>query len=356
MPEKQTLVLERTAIVTHFEILGILFGLHAQKASWPGFECGINQAEYEDIETLIQEAKKLNGWFTDDQVRHAMQSWARELTRANLESWTERYPFAEKSNKAVGLIMAGNIPLVGFHDMLAVLMSGHNVLLRPSSDDHVLIRMVVAILEKLDDRYSQRISWAEGKMTDFDAIIATGSNNTARYFEYYFSKVPHIIRKNRNAIAILNGSESEEELELLGQDIFQYFGLGCRNVSKIYVPSDFDLDRFFKAVYKQHEIIQHNKYANNYDYHKSIYLLNGDNILENGFMLLKETKDLASPVATVGYERYENEELLRKNLDQRSEEIQCIVSLKDVPFGQAQYPSLSDYADGVDTMSFLSGL
>ena len=356
MPESQTLPLRRTALISHFEILGKLFDLHSQKAAWPGFECGINEAEYEDMQVLIQEAEKHNGWFTDEQVRHAMQSWSKALTRDTLEAWAESYPYAERSDKLVGVIMAGNIPMVGLHDMLSVLMSGHRVLLRPSSDDHVLMRMVAAILDKLDEGYKTRISWAEGKMTDFDAVIATGSNNTARYFEYYFSKVPHIIRKNRNAIAILDGSESEEEIEALGQDIFQYFGLGCRNVSKIYVPMDFDLDRFFKGVFSQSEIIQHNKYANNYDYHKSIYLLNGDNILENGFMLLKETEALTSPVATVGYERYEDESQLRAILNEREDEIQCIVSKRDVPFGQAQYPSLSDYADGVDTMAFLGEL
>lgn len=308
------------------------------------------------METLILEAEKLNGWFTDEQTRHAMNSWSGELTRDKLQTWTEAYPYAEGSDKLVGLIMAGNIPMVGLHDLLSVLMSGHRVLLRPSSDDHILMRMVVAILEKLDEGYKTRISWAEGKMTDFDAVIATGSNNTSRYFEYYFSKVPNIIRKNRSAIAILDGTESEEMLEALGKDIFQYFGLGCRNVSKIYVPMNFDLDRFFKGIFSQSEIIQHNKYANNYDYHKSIYLLNGDNILENGFMLLKETEALSSPVATVGYERYEDGTELRAQLNERKDEIQCIVSRQDVPFGQAQYPSLSDYADGVDTMEFLAGL
>ncbi len=348
--------MERQEIISHFEILGNLFRLKARKATWPGFECGISQAEYEDMDVLIREAEKQNGWFTDDQVRLAMRNWSEELTRDKLTAWSQNYAYVSESNKVVGLIMAGNIPMVGLHDLLSVLISGHCVLLRPSSDDHVLMRMVVALLDKLSEGYKSRIVWAQGKMTDFDAVIATGSNNTARYFEYYFSKIPHIIRKNRNAVAIITGSESEEELEALGHDIFQFFGLGCRNVSKIYVPEDFDLDRFFKGIFTQSDIIQHNKYANNYDYHKSIYLLNGDNILENGFMLLKETEALACPVATVGYERYADETVLRKALDQRKDEIQCIVSRKDVPFGETQKPSLSDYADGIDTMEFLASI
>ncbi|NNC83470.1 MAG: acyl-CoA reductase [Flavobacteriales bacterium] len=336
-------------------LLGRIFESIAAGHPWPGYEIGISKDEYEDIDRLIEEAERLNGWFTRQQVIFALASWAELLKEELLKSWSSHYPFAEES-KRVGLIMAGNIPMVGMHDLISVLLSGHHLILRPSSDDHVLIRMVVALLTTLDEAYHDIIQWADGKLKGHEAIIATGSDNTSRYFEYYFSQVPHIIRKNRNGIAILNGQETEAELKALGQDIFQYFGLGCRNVSKIYVPEGYDLDTFFGGIYPHHSIIEHNKYANNYDYYRSVFLLNEDNILDNGFLLLKRHEALASPMASLHYERYSDEDALRKSLSAQSDQIQCIVSRKDVPFGKAQSPALDDYADGVDTMQFLAEL
>ncbi|NNK80784.1 MAG: acyl-CoA reductase, partial [Flavobacteriales bacterium] len=254
---------------------------------------------------MIKEAEKLNPWFTEDQTHHALSSWSKELTHEQLSKWTDSYHYVDSDKKSVGVVMAGNIPLVGLHDLISVLLSGHNIIIRPSSDDHVLIRMVAAILSSLDNGYSERIRWADGKLKDFHAIIATGSNNTSRYFEHYFSKVPNVIRKNRNGIAILTGEEGENELSALGKDIFQYFGLGCRNVSKIYIPEDYDIDKFFGGIYSFNKIIEHNKYANNFDYYRSVFLLNADKILENGFLLLKESGDLASPMASLHYERYQ---------------------------------------------------
>ncbi len=348
--------MERERIIEHLSILGGIFKLLSEKKEWPGFDLGINQTEYEDMQTLIKKAEQLNPWFTEEQTLTALKAWAEELTVEKLSAWTDMYSYAANIEKKVGVIMAGNIPLVGLHDLISVLLSGHSIIIRPSSDDHILIRMVEAVLRSLDASYAERIHWADGKLKGFDAVIATGSNNTSRYFEHYFSKVPNIIRKNRNGIAILSGNESEEELKALGTDIFQYYGLGCRNVSKMYVPEGYDLNKFFEGIYGHHEVIHHNKYGNNFDYYRSVFLLNADDILENGFLLLKRSPDLASPMASLNYEEYKDITALRAKLKEQKDEIQCIVSQEDTAFGFSQNPSLIDYADGVDTMAFLNKL
>jgi hypothetical protein len=252
--------------------------------------------------------------------------------------------------------MAGNIPMVGFHDLLCVLISGHKALLKLSKDDNLLLPAVLKLWMKIYPEGKDRVAFTDGVLKDFDAVIATGSTNTSRYFESYFSKYPHIIRKGRNSVAVLDGSESEEELTLLGKDIFDYFGMGCRNVTKLYLPADFDLNRFFQAIYGFADIVNHNKYANNYDYHKSLWLLNQDPILDNGFVLLKEDKKIASPIGALYYERYNDMNQVMQELAEKSEEIQCIVGKNQVPFGNSQCPMLHDYADGVDTMKFLQDL
>ncbi len=312
---------------------------------------------YTELNEKIDAAIHYNGWFTRENVIFSLQQWSEALTRKNLDQWLERYDLSEIEPKTVGIIMAGNIPLVGFHDFLSVLLAGHKVVAKLSSNDKQLMPVIANFLTELDAEYKNRISFTENRLEDFNAVIATGSNNTARYFEYYFSKVPSIIRKNRNSVAILTGKETPEELEALGEDIFRYYGLGCRNVSKLYVPENYDFDDFFKAMYKWNPIINQAKFANNYDYNKAVYLMSEFKLLENGFLILKEDSGFSSPIATLFYETYENPEALRELLNNGSEKLQCIVkkdpATDEVGFGQTQKPQLWDYADNVDTMEFL---
>lgn len=254
--------------------------------------------------------------------------------------------------------MAGNIPLVGFHDFLSVLISGHQVLVKQSSNDKHLLPFLTKYLEYAHEEFKGTIHFTEQKLEGFDAVIATGSNNTARYFEYYFKGKPNIIRKNRNSVAVIQGNESETDFENLSEDVFRYFGLGCRSVSKLFVPKEFNFDNFFKGMYKQHQIINNQKYANNYDYNKAVYLMSEFDILENGFLMIKEDSSYASPIASVFYEYYNSKEELAQKLVKEQEQIQCIVAKgfheNEVDFGQTQHPQLWDYADGVNTLEFLS--
>ncbi len=255
--------------------------------------------------------------------------------------------------------MAGNIPLVGFHDFLSVLIAGHSVVVKQSSNDKHFLPLITKYLEHVEPSFKGAIAFTEEKLTDFDAAIATGSNNTARYFDYYFGKYPNIIRKNRNSITVVTGNETEAELKGLGEDVFRYFGLGCRSVSKLFVLKGYDFDQLFKAIFEYSDIINYKKYQNNYDYNKAVYLMSEFDLLENGFLMLKEDKSYSSPIASLFYEYYDDVDSLQEKLRQDEDDIQCIVSnaLENaVPFGQTQQPSLTDYADGVDTLEFLSEL
>lgn len=312
---------------------------------------------YEKMEIEIENAKHYNGWFTRENILFSLKQWSQALTRENIDKWLKPYDLSNKSSKTVGIIMAGNIPLVGFHDFISVLLSGHNVLVKQSSNDQRLLPVIADYLISLDASYKDHIIFTEGRMLNFDAVIATGSNNTARYFEYYFKDKPSIIRKNRNSIAVLTGKETTAELESLGNDIFRYFGLGCRNVSKLFVPENYDFDSFYKAMEPWHHLTNHAKYANNYDYNKAVYLMSEFKFLDNGFLVLKNSAEWSSPIATLFYESYKNEKLLKEFLSENKERIQCIVAsglFKDeVSFGQTQQPALWDYADNVDTLAFL---
>jgi len=255
--------------------------------------------------------------------------------------------------------MAGNIPLVGFHDFLSVLISGNSVLVKLASNDKHFLPLIAKYLEYVEPSFNSKITFTEEKLTNFDAAIATGSNNTARYFDYYFGKYPNIIRKNRNSVAVITGNETENELKGLGEDIFRYFGLGCRSVSKLFVPKNYDFDNLFKAIYEYHDIINYAKYQNNYDYNKAVYLMSEFKLLENGFLMLKEDQSYASPIASLFYEYYDDLNQLTEKLDTDTEQIQCVVSNSienAIPFGKTQQPSLTDYADGVDTLAFLAQL
>ncbi|RFZ85464.1 acyl-CoA reductase [Mucilaginibacter terrenus] len=316
----------------------------------------------DELMDIINSERYHNAWFTPESVLSAVQANGEMLNRADLETWLQRYPVQNHQPKNIGLILAGNIPLVGFHDVLCVLLSGNNTLIKASSQDARLIKYVLDLLVQIATHYQQQYSFVE-RLTDFDAIIATGSNNSSRYFDYYFGKVPNIIRKNRNSVAVLTGNESTEQLHALGRDIFDYFGLGCRNVSKLFVPEGYNFNHFFESIEVYNTIIHHHKYNNNYDYNKSIFLVNRDEHLDNGFLMLKQDDRLTSPLAVVFYETYSDVKALNDKLSGLSDQLQCIVtstplntSNQIVDFGESQHPKLWDYADGVDTMEFLTGL
>ena len=323
-----------------------------------------NDPYFDLLKEKIEQAVHYNGWFTLENVLFSLEQWSEALTKENLQKWLSNYDFGQVESRTVGIIMAGNIPLVGFHDFISVLVCGHKVLVKQSSNDKLLLPVIADYLKAIAPDWREKIEIlpdsADGasKMTDYDAIIATGSNNTARYFEYYFAKKPSIIRKNRNSVAVLTGEETPEELSALAEDIFRYYGLGCRNVSKIYVPKDYDFNAFFEAIYNWNSIINQAKYANNYDYNKAVYLMSQFQLLENGFLILKEDRSLSSPIATLFYERYEDLQAVKEELESRKEEIQCVVGKnvvgQEVSFGQTQQPHLWDYADNVDTLAFLT--
>lgn len=308
----------------------------------------------------IKIANEHNAWFTGDNVLFALESWSKQLEKDNLEAFVSSYDLGQGTQKNVAIVMAGNIPMVGFHDFLCVLLSGHRVMVKQSSNDKHLLPFLAKYLEYVEPSFKGMIVFTEEKINGFDAVIATGSNNTARYFEYYFKDKPSIIRKNRNSVAVLTGKESPEDFEKLADDIFQYFGLGCRSVSKLFVPNDYNFDDFFQGMYVKRDIISNQKYANNYDYNKAVYLMSEFDMLENGFLMIKEDESYGSPIATVFYEYYDNAVDLKIKLHQDQEHIQCIVSKNfienEVPFGETQHPKLTDFADGVDTLAFLSNL
>lgn len=337
----------------------------------------------EQLSALIESEQHYNAWFTPLNTLNAVKAIGRMLNREDIEHWLEMENVRGKmedgiiskseintssivpptsSIKTVGLILAGNIPLVGFHDVLCVLASGHHALIKASAQDARLIKHILNMLVEIAPEFAGSFSFVE-RLAGFDAVIATGSNNTSRYFEYYFGKVPNIIRKNRNSVALLTGSETKEQLFLLGHDIFDFFGLGCRNVSKLLVPSGYDFVPFFEAIEPHQPIINHHKYNNNYDYNKSIYLVNGDKHFDNGFLLVKEDERMASPLAVLYFEYYDDLAAAENRLSTLSENIQCVVANENlnisnqvVSFGKSQQPKLWDYADGVDTMAFLASI
>lgn len=303
-----------------------------------------------------------NNWFTTENATLALQNIANcFLSEAELTQWIANYPDLQKViPKKIGLIMAGNIPAVGFHDLFCVLISGHTAIVKCSSQDFVLINEIIKLLIDIKPDFSERIILTD-RMNDVDALIATGSNNSSRYFDYYFAKKPHIIRKNRTSLCILNGEETTEDFLNLGHDILTYFGLGCRNVSKIFVPQGYDFKKMLDSIEPLGDVILNHKYKNNYDYNKSIYLVNRNPFLDNGFLLLKPDEGTASPISVVFYETFENQQNLEQTIQSLNNTTQCIVSKGawfpgSIPFGQTQQPHLGDYADGVDTMQFLLSL
>lgn len=316
-----------------------------------------NDQFFDDFINLIKLSQSHNGWYTPEQVYFSIQSWASALTEESLSQWLSSYTINIENPKNIALILAGNIPLVGFHDFLSVLISGNSVLVKTSSNDQHLLPFLAKYIIAIEPKFADKITFVEGKLENFDAVIATGSNNTARYFEYYFKDKPSIIRKSRNSVAVLTGKETKEQLTALGEDIFRYFGLGCRNVSKLFVPKGYSFDAFFEAIFEYQDVIHYEKYANNYDYNKAVFLMSNFKLLDNGFLTLKEDKSHASPISSVFYEYFDNINELQTRLEEERDQIQCVVSTNlienSIDFGQTQHPKLSDYADNVDTISFL---
>ena len=322
----------------------------------------IQNLDTDDLKPLFSATRNENGWFTEDNVKLAVENIAKiYLSDKALEKFAQKYALSDNINpKKIGIVMAGNIPAVGFHDLLCVVLSGNIALLKLSSSDTASMMFLINKLYEFDPELKNIIIIAQ-RLNDADALITTGSDNTAKHFEYYFATKPRIIRRNRTSVAVLNGNESRAELADLGNDIFQYFGLGCRNVSKFYVPVGYTFDKFYESIEYWGTIQLHHKYNNNYDYNKSIYLVNRIPHLDNGFLLLKEDNALVSPISVCFYETYENDAHLEQLLAESAEKIQCTVSLDDrflnsFRFGEAQVPKLEDFADGIDTMEFLINL
>ncbi|MBM71997.1 MAG: acyl-CoA reductase [Crocinitomicaceae bacterium] len=328
-------------------------------------------------EDLLKSAEAHNGWFTKESVVMALQNHGKMLKEESVSNWLGKYGInsipLESPSKKLGLVTAGNLPLVGWHDMLCGLVSGFEVSVKASRDDQILPRAVVKKLEEISPELSGRITFIDGKLGDVDAVIATGSSNTTRYFEYYFSHIPHIFRSQRTGVAVLDGNETELELSGLGDDMFTHFGLGCRSTTKIFLPEGFDLDRCFAQWIKWGEIANHNKFANNYDYHKAIWLLNGEDLIENGFLIVKKDEGWVSPVGTIYIEFYNDLKKVVSKISDYSDGIQVVTSrsgfcefqesitnvspsINQDLLGSAQCPKISDYADGIDTVEFLKGL
>ena len=308
---------------------------------------------------IIKQAANNNRWFNTSSVEQALSGLIHLTDPVKMKTWLTGYDLKPSKQKIIGLIMAGNLPLVGFHDLICVLLSGHKAAIKLSSQDLFLMQWIIRKLCEIEPAFIDQIDVCE-QLKVMDAVIATGSNNTARYFDYYFGKYPHIIRKNRTSVAILNGKETDTELMKLGKDVFTYFGLGCRNVSKIWVPQDYHFLNLLDLWASFTKVADNFKYHNNYEYNKSIYLVNGVNYLDTGFLLLTESEALTSPISVLYYQQYQNLTEVDQYLTQNQDKIQCIVSSQSsrnfIPFGQTQVPDISDYADGIDVMRFLSTL
>lgn len=317
----------------------------------------------EFLEAIMKRAEFNNGWFTIKNQQMAIDAIANEfLAKEKLETWISHYTFDENQRtQTIGLILAGNIPLVGFQDVLCVFVAGHRCQIKLSDKDKFLLPYLIKLLEKFNPACAAYFNIVE-KLKDFDAIIATGSNNSARYFEAYFGKYPNIIRKNRNAVAVLKGTETAEDFVALGKDVFNYFGLGCRNVAKVYLPKGYEFTPLLEGLHEYKEIVLHSKYKNNFDYSYALMILNKVKFEANGCIIMTEHETMASGIANLFYEYYEDEEALHQKLSAEKAQIQVVVGRldwTDLPvagFGKAQEPTLLDYADGVDVMVFLLGL
>lgn len=314
---------------------------------------------YDKPDAIIHDAYIHNKWFTYENVVHALMAWANILNPEKSEPWLNRYPVSKKP-KNIALILAGNIPAVGFHDVLCTLLSGHFAKIKISSEDKILIPFFCKTLTKYIPEFEDRFSFENDLLKEFDAVIATGSNNSERYFKKYFEKVPHIIRHSRNSVAILDGSESKEDLQNLSKDIFMYFGLGCRNVSQILIPKEYNWKPFLDAINKERSVLTHNAYANNLTYYTAYFSLMDENLIDGGTVLLRENASAASPPAVLHFYQYKSKSEIETLISGIRDSLQCIVRKHpengEISFGKTQKPAIDDYADGVDTMRFLTNV
>lgn len=340
----------------HERVEGLVKWGHAISAMIEEMESAAGAETGNPLSNTIQQAYRANAWFVPENSLRALKSVTCWLESDALQRWIQAYDGLNQSHndlKTIGLVMAGNIPMVGFHDLLCVLVSGNKAQVKLSSDDGVLIPFLLNVLFDVSQQFRSLVQIGY-KFQQIDAVIATGSNNSARYFDFYFGKYPHIIRKNRNSIAVLTGHEKDAELSALGDDVFSYFGLGCRNVSKMLVPEGYNFDRFFQCIEVYGDrLMQHNKYMNNYDYHRALFLLNNEPFLTNNFLSLRQSAVLSTPVSVLHYDFYHDEEDLLRKIAADENHIQCKVGGKYLPFGTSQQPGLADYADGADTLEFL---
>lgn len=338
--------------IKSFELLGNLLRRYHEDSS---------EKEIQPFIAAARIAHSENQWFTPYNIRIALNNLGEALHTEHLSTWLSPYrqklinPFEQKT---IGVVMAGNIPAVGFHDFLCVLIAGHRLKARVSSSDARLLPAMADFLSTCLPEWHENITFVSGKLENFDAIIATGSNNTSRYFDYYFGKYPHIIRKNRNSIAIITGDENGEELEKLADDIMFFFGMGCRSISKLYVPTGYDFTKMISALRKYEPYSNHNKYRNNYDYARSIFMMNQLPVIDTGFLLIKEDQSVTSRIAVLNYEKYVEIPDVLNAINLNREAIQCVVCHRSVapdviPPGSAQKPAFWEYADEVDTLDFL---
>lgn len=347
--------MKQEEIIKGFEQLGILMTALGENREWKNFSVGVTEDEYLRLQTVINRQVSYNGWFTKESVRESFIALGNQLTIKSLDAWSSMYTFNNKP-KSVAVIMAGNIPLVGFHDFLSVLMSGNKIVAKLSSDDKTLLPALGEHLIEFVPELKDRIVFTTGRIGDIDAVIATGSDNSMQYFTQYFGKYPNIFRKSRTSIAVLSGDETKEEIELLGSDIFNYFGLGCRNVSHLMLPEGFEINRIFEGIVGFSEVVHNNKYGNNYDYNKAVYLMNRHVILDNNFALLRETEELFSPLSMIHYQFYKDQAEVDAYIKNNEDKIQVVVGRNYLDYGSAQCPTLTDYADGVDVMAWLNQL
>lgn len=344
---------EKSKIINAFVQLGTILKEIGENNAYSSKLDLISAEEFHQLNELIAREIHHNGWFTETSIRQAFREIASWLTEETLTSWSAQYP-QNPSVKNVAVIMAGNIPLVGFHDFLCVLLSGHKVICKLSSEDARLLPGLVKLLVGFEPAISDLIRFSDRKLEDYQAVIATGSNNSLLHFEQYFAHVPHLFRGHRTSVAVISGNESMEELHALGVDCLTYFGRGCRNVTHLLFPEGYDLNRFFEAIVDLSEVINNKKYGNNYDYNKAVHLMNLSVFLDNNFLLLKESKQLFAPLSMLHYQYYSSTEEATSFLKENEAQIQCVVGWNGIPFGQAQCPSVNDYADGIDTMAFLA--
>jgi hypothetical protein len=344
---------EKSRIINAFVVLGTILNELGENNAYSVKVSSLTEEEYAEVNEVIAREFHHNGWFTEDSIRQAFREISTWLTPEKLTDWTNNYA-PNDHMKQIAVIMAGNIPLVGFHDFLCVLLSGHQAICKQSSEDARLLPALVKLLLLFEPDLEERIRFSDRKLVDYDAVIATGSNNSMLHFEQYFSHVPHLFRGHRTSVAVLTGDESKEELNALGVDCLTYFGRGCRNVTHLLFPEGFDLNRFFEAIVNLSDVVNNKKYGNNYDYNKAVHLMSLSKFLDNNFLLMKESDQLFSPLSMLHYQYYQRPEEVNSFLDAHRSQIQCIVGQEFIPFGQAQCPSLMDYPDGMDTMEFLA--